>query len=653
MRTLEHPEVTLQAIAVGGLLTGIYGCLAATLIRRGGSRLRGDETLALGACLTVVSGTVLGLAARAMLVLDARTALPTARLNLDLASTLLVALPLAAGLALLLRRPEQSIEFRPAVRRAAPWLALVVMTTTLVSAVGVNSTFRNDTDRRAQAVKELVWANRIVPSAGDPLLPRENSKYPGYLASRAMVTWLAGTDPWRPSVAWIMIAAVGLAAGLVALIRNLGLPLWSAGLALIAMPLLGGDSYRLPAVGDPRPVSAMVMIGGLAFVARGLGEKSLGYTLAGLGGALSGAAALVHLQYVVIAASVLLPTLVLAPALRGRCELHTRKLLFACVVSTVPLCLGLVQALSLPEPATISESARNSPAASESATRENETPAETLLTSGHSVWPPRSVTINGVRLLYQSPSLYVLHPRALVDGLWGERTSALLGLVGLAGALVLRRRASPLLLLLMASTVLIPVIVLFNPVVYPFFDRYFSSYRSEYIGFELPFVGLAAVAAAVAVNRARAMLVALVALVAIVPVAHATVEWQQLVQREHRTVARDAALRTFRDLQRWARYADLIVASSAAARHAIALETESRFVDPRTVTPHPLDAGVDPDAALISLSRLDAERVIVVLDETTPPNAAIRQLIDANIVLSAVGTGGAPGIYWIRVNLPN
>jgi hypothetical protein len=642
---LEHPDVTMQALAVGGLLIGLYSGLVAALFRRWGLPLHWDETLALGACLSVVAGSLLALAARTLLALDSRTTWPAPRLDLELASALLVLLPLGVLLALL-RPLRWTVDLKSAARRTAPMAALVVAATALVSAIGVNAVFRNDADRRARAVKELVWANRVVSTVGDPLLPAENSKYVGYLASRAMVTRLAATDPWAPSVAWIMIAATGLAAGLAALIRNLGLPAWTAGVALAAMLLLGGDAYRLPVVGDPRAVGAMLLIGGLALVARGLGDRSWSaWWLAGLGGALSGASALVHVQYVVITASVLLPTLVLALALRRRLGVRARPLVLACAASTIVLGLGLAQGWSQVGSSTLAETAAER--------TEGETVTDKgLLTSGRSVWPPRSVTVDGVQLLYRSPSLYVLHPRALIKSGWGERTSALLGLTGLVAAVLLRRRTSPFLLLLMAGTVLVPVAVLFNPVVYPFFDRHFASYRAEYIGFELPFVGLAAVAAAVAVHRARAVLLPVVALVSAAPVVRATLDWHEVVHREHRAVTRSAALLTFRDLQRWALYGDLIVASAGATSHAMALETESRFVDADSVRPNPLDAGADPAAALRSLSRLDAERVVVVVDETTPPAAAIRRLIAAGRVPSAVGSQGAPGIFWIQVDLP-
>lgn len=192
---------------------------------------------------------------------------------------------------------RRSIDVRSAFRQALPWIALVLVATALVATFGVNAILRNDADRRAQAVKELVWANSVDPTDGDARLPAENTKYAGYLSTRAMVTRLAGTVPWAPSVAWIMIAATGLAAGLVALIRNLGLPAWTAGVAFIAMPLLGGDAYRLPAVGDPRAVAAMLLIGGLAFVAKALRKPSRSaWWIAGLGGAVCGASALVYVS---------------------------------------------------------------------------------------------------------------------------------------------------------------------------------------------------------------------------------------------------------------------------------------------------------------------------------------------------------------------
>jgi hypothetical protein len=642
---LEHPEVTIRAVAVGGLLLALYGGAATLLAHRQGLRLRWDETLTLGACLTILVGCLAGFAARALLALETRTALPAPSLDLGLASALLVLVPVAIALALL--RPRTfSIDLRSMARRAAPPVALIVTATALVTAIGVHTLFRTDSDRRARAVKELVWANSIVSTGADPSLPAENSKYSGYLASRAMVTRLAATDPWAPSLAWIMIAATGLAAGLVALVRNLGLPAWSAGVALAAMPLLGGDSYRLPLVGEPRAVSALLLIGGLALVARGLVERSRwSWWLAAVGGAIIGASALSHVQYAVITGSVLGPTLVLVLALRKWWEVPARPLLLASAVATALLCLGLLQGRALVGSSSLAETAAER--------REGEGVTDKkLLTSGRSVWPPRSVTVNGVRLLYVSPSLYVLHPRALIDGVWGERTSALLGLTGLAGALLLRRRASPLLVPLMTAAVLVPVAVLFNPVFFPYFDRHFAAYRAEYIGFELSFVGIAAVAAAVAVHRTREMILPVVVLVAAVPVVHATFNWHRTVHREYRSIERNPWLLTFRELQRWARYADLLVASQAATRHATGFQTTSLVLDARSITPNPLDAGAEPGAALRSLSRIDVDRVIVVLDETTPRAAPIHRLIAAGRIDSAGGTDDSSGIYWIRVELP-
>ncbi len=77
----EHPEITMQAVAVGGLLIGGYGALASAILKRGGLTIRWDETLTLGACLTIVAGSLLGLAARTTLALESRSSLPAPRIG--------------------------------------------------------------------------------------------------------------------------------------------------------------------------------------------------------------------------------------------------------------------------------------------------------------------------------------------------------------------------------------------------------------------------------------------------------------------------------------------------------------------------------------------------------------------------------------------
>lgn len=640
---LEHPEVTLRAIAVGASLIAIYGSLAGVACRLAGESLRWDEKLALGACLPVVAGTLAGLSARTLLALDARTALQVPHLNLDVGAALVVLVPLAA-LLVLLPHQRSSIEFRSLARRIVPHAALVVAVTALVASVGVNAVFRSDADRRAQAVKELVWANRLVTTAGEPVLPSENAKYGGYLAARAIVTRLGGSDPWKPSLAWVMIAATGMAAGLVALVRNLGLPRWTAGVALASMPLLGGDAYRLESVGDPRAVAAMIMIAGLAVLARAMTASSSTGLPAAFGGALTGASALAHLQYVVIAGSVVFPALILGLCRRRLWRLRARHVVIASAVVSAVLLLGLAHGSSLVDSTTLAETAAER-VEGETVTHKD------LLTSGRSEWPPRSVTVDGVRLLYQSPSLYAVHPSRIFSRLWGGRTSALLAITGLAAVLLLRRRVSSFLLPLIGGTVLIPVVVLFNPIVFPYFHRYFGVYRAELIGFELAFVGLAAVGAAVAVHRARAVPLAVVALLATVPIVDATIEWHREIVRERKAIEQNPALQSFRDLQRWARYEDLILGSPAAVSHAVSVETESRFARLDSLRPNPLEAETEARAVLRSLDRLDAERVIVVVDETTPPASAIRRLIQAGRIQSAVGADGALGVYWMRVDL--
>jgi hypothetical protein len=84
----------------------------------------------------------------------------------------------------------------------------------------------------------------------------------------------------------------------------------------------------------------------------------------------------------------------------------------------------------------------------------------------------------------------------------------------------------------------------------------------------------------------------------------------------------------------------------------IFFETEGRVVDPTYLNPNPFAARAKTAAALRSLSGLHANRTVVVVDETTPRNAAVYRLIRAGRIPSVIGNDGTAGMYWIRVNLP-
>ncbi|MEA2157608.1 MAG: hypothetical protein QOE11_3748, partial [Solirubrobacteraceae bacterium] len=490
------------------------------------------------------------------------------------------------------------------------------------------------------AVKELVWSDSSNVARSPPLAP-ENAKYTGYLTTRAAVTKITGDDPWRPNFAWIVLCAAAMAAAAFALARNVGLGVLPALAGVAAIPLLGGDAYRFSHVSDARGFAITIAFTGLALLARELRAERPRRGVVALAGATCGLAALVHVQYLVIVASLLVPAL--AVALVGKRWLGGlwRRLGIATLAACVVLALAIPQALSF-----------GTSSIDEAAAERSATALSALLASGDVVWPPRRVTLD-VPLLYSSPHLYILHPETLTsDGVWGDRTAPLLVVLGALAAflLVRRRRAQPLLFVLIAGALAAPLLILFDPVVFPVFAKYFASYRSEYVGFEFGFLGIAA---CVALLRARPLyavpLVVLMAL-AVPPVVDANRAGHESARAFGRLMSTPDQ-REWRDVEVDTRFGDLLLAEPPLYDATGALQRRHTQVPENLGIPNFLDPRVKAADLRRGLETAGG-RVVLLVPGSVPPRSPLRRLIDTGVIRRAPRPAGdQPGLFYREVDL--
>jgi hypothetical protein len=630
---VEHVTAT-----TGSLLTLLaflvpYTALAAAAGRRFGVRLRSDEALALGVamiCAVCVAGYC---ASRVLTAVSTRVGGTVVSVPLTLVALALAALPVVAGLVIVRRRHRAGTSPRPpppALRAAARWALpatlLVVLATAATLHFETANTFRTDAGWRTDAVKELVWSD----SAGvgrSPPLPAENEKYTGYLVARATVTAVTGDRPWRPNLAWIAICAAAMAAAVFALARNLGLGSVPALAGLVAVPLLGGDAFRFGHVGDARALAATMTLTGLALLARGLSGATPRRSLLGAAGAVCGLAALVHVQYLVIVASLLVPAVVVALLGRRWLEGMWWRLGVATAVACAVMVLAIPQALSF-----------GTSSIAEAAAERSATEPAALLASGQAVWPPRKVTLDvnlDVPILYLSPHLYILHPTTLTDAVWGDRTAPLLVLAGAAAALLLvrRRRAGSLLAVLMLGSLAAPLLILFDPLIFPVFAKYFATYRSEYVGFELAFLGVAAIVALLRPQPAVAVPLAGLAVLAGLPVVDATRDGYASLHRFDELM-RAPDQREWRQVETDTRFTDLLLAKRPLYDAAGALGRRRATTPEAVGIPSPFDPSADPEAVRRALAKHDG-RVVILFSGGVPDGTPLRQLIDAGVIRRA------------------
>lgn len=657
------------AVTSGSLLTLVallvaYTPLAAFVGRRFGMTLRSDESLALGVVMVFAICVVGYYASRILTSLSFRLLQGEAiTVPLTIIIGVLVVLPLIAGLMRLVRRHRSGGGRRPgraALRAGALWAlpaALIVITAVIATLqFGAANTFRTDAGWRTDAIKELVWSDSSNVGHSPPLAS-ENAKYAGYLVSRATVTKMTGDEPWRVSFAWIVLCAAAMAAASYALIRNVGLGAIPAIAGAAAIPVLGGDAYRFSHVSDARAVATVAAFTGLALLARELArEEKPRLRAVALAGGICGLAGLLHVQYLVIVASLLMPAAVVA--LLGRRWFGTlwRRLGVATLVACAVMALAIPQALSFGT-SSIGEAAAERSAAALSA----------LLASGETVWPPRRVFLD-VPILYVSPYLYILHPESLTaNGVWGDRTAPLLVLSGALAALLLllRRRARPMLLVLILGALATPLLILFNPVAYPLFSKYFASYRSEYVGFEFGFLGIAAILALLrAWPRFGLPLAALVA-IAVPPVIDAN-RAGHASTRSFDALMSAPDLRELKEVEIDTRYADLLLAEKSLYNATGVLERRHVDLPENFGIPNYLDPRVNVDdlrqgianryqntygASLARRASLSG-RVVLLVPGRIPPRSPLRRLIDAGEIQRAPRPAGDdPGIFYREVDL--
>lgn len=636
---MTAPAISALGLLVAAYLLVAYGALAALALRRLGARPDSTLALAVGGALLVAAGGAGALADR----LGARLGLPD--LRLDALAAALCVLPVLAGAALLVTGAVS----RPPARRLAHWslpaLALTVGSGLAVLLHGVVTVFRSDAAFRADAVKELVWSNVATATDGTPALETENIKYAGYLAARAALTTLEGGAAAEPSLAWLLVSAATLAAGVFALARALGLAAPWAAVAVVAAPLLGGDVMRIGSVGDPRSVAAAAMLAGIAVVARATDRRCL--PLAAAGGLLAGSAAVVHLQYAVVVPSVLVPAALIAAALAWRGGRRPAVVLAVACLCLVPgLALGLASGTGVVRSSSLAEAALERQEGADVVGR-------SVLAAGETVLPPAQVQLSGVDLIYVSPRLFILDPRVLVTRVWGERTAPLLALVGLLAALALARaaRVPPLLPVLLGGTLAVVALVLLNPVVMPVFDRFMSVQRAQYIGFELGYVAVAAVAAAAWMRPRLGVPLALVALLAAAPVAQGNFEHRRLIRAEAATVG-GSFVASYARLAELTSRSDLIVAFDDAWGTGRDLQMQRTFVTSTEAgAPLAFTPGADPETVLAELAAAARERRVVLLLSPGVAETAPTRILIARGAIPAIPAAGAGrrGVFWTQV----
>jgi hypothetical protein len=624
---------TISLTPRSGLVLLALLALHMTAIRLVVRRLRSDEALALSLVSVCVVGSLGYLFSRALSSVSWRLDRTHITIPLTVLDLVLLLAPLAVIVVL---RRRLRWDARAALRWSAPAAAIVIVATVGVLLFGAANAFRTDAWSKSDAVKELVWSNSANIS-NTPPLGSEHVKYAGYLVSRAAVTKLSGRDPWRLDFAWVTLAVAAMAAAVFALARNLGLPWWAGAVGAAFVPLLGGDAYRFDSLGDARGVAAAVAFTGFALFARALEEPGRRWLLAA--GTIAGLAAIVHVQYIVIVGTLLVPPLLVALVGKRWFGRLWRQLLVACVGA------GVVMALALPQALSFGTSSLGEAAAERSLSE-----LSALLRSGETVWPPKEVTLD-VPMLYTSPHLYILDPETLTKEVWGERTAPLLVVAGFLAALLLvrRRRAQPLLVALLAGSLLVPLLVLFDPVAYPVFAKFFAPYRSEYIGFELPFLGLAAIAAALGARMLLAVPLAALAAWAGVPVVRAmdrardvtkawNVQMQAPDQREWREIAIDT------------RHGDLVLAEGSLYNGSGVLERRTASKPEWLGIPSSLDPEEPPERVL-SKMREHKRRVVILIDGPIPENTSLRALVDAGEVKEARRPAPETGLYYRFVDL--
>jgi hypothetical protein len=620
-------------------LTALYVTAVALLARRVGLPLRSDESLALGLVAMCLVGSVGFLISKALSAVLFRMNGSLVTVPLSALVVVLLGAPLA--MAVLLRGPRaqvMTLTRAPGalLRWAAPALVIAAVGAAVALGFGADNVFRSDATARTDATKELVWDNSSNVGNAPALAP-EQRKYAGYLVTRATVTMLSGDDPWRPTFAWVALCAAGMAAALFALGRNLGLPWPAAAAAVATVPLLGGDAYRILYPSDARGVAITVAFAGLALLARELAQERPRRGVVASAGAIAGVAALVHVQYLVIVSSLLVPAVIVA--LLGRRWLGTqwRSLLVATAAAVAVMIVSLPQALSYGV-SSVTEAA-------------SERSLTGPLATGASVWPPERVFLD-LPLLYASPNLYILHPENLTDGVWGERTAPLLVVVAALAAVLLyrRRRATGLLPVLLLGSLLAPVLILFNPVVYPLFAKFFSTYRSEYVGFEFAFLGIGAILALLAHRALIAVPLAVAAVATAIPVVRAT---QEADDRHRLAVDRASAPseRALRELVTVTRSSDLLLADSPLYDILGVVPGRTSRTPVGQGVPSPLDPAEPPERVLELLRARTEPRIIIVLDRRIPPAAPLSRLVADGAVEPLPAADAPAGIYYKIVDL--
>lgn len=635
-----------SAVVGVGLVVG-FACLAVAGVRRlSGVTLRADESLALGAALILVTGV-------AGYLLALATGFPLNGLSITLAVT--GSIGTLVGAYLLHRALRE--EGLASIGRSL-WLGVVVAIVSVVAVLVAGydflyaTNYQSDPVLRTDAVKELVWSDSANSLDNDPLLTRDNRKYAGYLAGRAAVTKLAGDDPSQMSLAWILICAIGMGTVVFALARNLGLPAWAAGVATAAVPVLGGDAYRLSVVGEPRAAAMIAMLAGLMLLARAVRSKGAQRTwLALVGGGVAGAAGVIHVQYVLIVTSVLAPLFLVALVLGRALGDLWRPIATACVAMGVVMLLAIPQVKTF-DTATLAE-------ASAERTRE-EASGKRLVESGEAVWPPRIVSVSDTDVLYAAPWLYSLSPAELFDSVWGERTTALLALAGVLAAFAVRRRTSPLLLALLIAAVLVPLLVQFNPLVFPIFTSVFSSYRAEYIGFEFGFLAIAAVALALAlVRRRQAIPIAAVALAASVPVLVDNFDWHRFHYERNESRYESEFVEAVKHVRDSTRHTDLVITRKRFWPYTSTALPQRTVIHPRQAKmPSPFSPRAGSESVRKSLGNIRFvrtrandglillyPRVVVLVDEAVSRKAPIRRLLSDGGVRRLSPGANEPGVY--------
>lgn len=602
--------------------------------------MRSDEAIALGAVGIIMVGCAGYPAAR----------LTDSGVTLDAIGWAMLAVALAG----LLAAGAVAFRRRPSARSAVAW----ALPGLLVAAAGVGATLivgyevpfasniHSDPTFRADAMKDLVWANEGDAVTGRVPLSEDNRKYPGYLAARGGIAKLAGEDPWLLPAAFALLCAAAMAAATFALARNVGLRPWAAAVAAAAVPLLGGDAYILDATAQPRHVAMLVLIAGLALVARGVGlEGRRRLVVAGIGGVVVGLAAVLHVLYLLIAASIIAPIALVAVLFKRWLGDIWKPVAVAFVAGVASLCLSIPHARTF-EASSLAE-------ASSERTEENVS-GRNLIESGDSVFPPRIVNLDQAEILYSNSSLYSLSPGELATLRWGERTSPLIALAGLVAALLLAGRATRLLIALLASVVALPLLLQFNPLVFPQFVKYFSSYRAEYISFEFGWLAVAATVAAAAANWRRGAIVAIVAVASAVYLADVTMDAHDArFQDPDVPPGVPELFERLQDVRNHTQNADPVYTTPRIWFYAAAVLPQRKvfYRARRTPAPNPFSAREDPDRVRRNLEFL-SDRIVVVVDDTLPRNAAINRLLRSGDAQLGVAAPPVKGIFVVRVPTP-